>query len=146
MLIGRFYTAISEKGRVALPSRFRRETGNNIVIARWYEDCLVVVGSTGWNNLLDRFARKEDVVVRSIRSVERFILSTAFEIETDNQGRFVIPQILRDIAKLKNEVIFLGPGERMELWDLETWQKEEDRVKNEADKMLEEISKQRKNK
>jgi MraZ protein len=143
MLIGRFYTQISEKGRVALPSKFRKETGNRIVVARWYENCLVIVGALGWNELLTRFAKKEEVVTRPIRSVERFILSTAFEIETDEQGRFVIPQTLRDIAQLRKEVLFIGLGERIELWDKDTWEEEELKVKEEADKMLEEVVKQR---
>ncbi|HJX46141.1 MAG TPA: hypothetical protein VJ399_03185 [Patescibacteria group bacterium] len=146
MLIGRYFTQVSEKGRIALPSKFRKETGNKIIIARWYEECLVIVGKQSWDKLLARITNREEVVTRPIRSVERFILSTAFEIETDDQGRFVIPQILRDIAKINDKLIFLGLGERIELWDLETWEKEETKVKSEADNMLEEISKQRKTK
>ena len=146
MLIGRYFTQVSEKGRIALPSKFRKETGNKIIIARWYEECLVIVGKQGWDKLLARITNREEVVTRPIRSVERFILSTAFEIETDDQGRFVIPQILRDIAKINDKLIFLGLGERIELWDLETWEREEAKVKSEADNMLEEISKQRKTK
>jgi len=144
MILGRYYTQISQKGRIALPSKFRKETGQRIIISRWYENCLVIVGEEGWNRLLARFANKDAVVTRPIRSVERFILSTAFEAECDEQGRFVIPQFLRDIANLKAEVVLLGLGERIELWDVETWKKEEERIKDEADLMLEEIAKKRK--
>lgn len=144
MILGRYYTQISPKGRIALPSKFRKETGTKIIITRWYEDCLVIVGVEGWNRLLARFASKSEVITRPIRSVERFILSTAFEIETDNQGRFVIPPALRDMAKLTKDVVILGLGERIELWDLGTWNKEESRVRVEADKVLDEIARRRK--
>jgi MraZ protein len=144
MILGRYYTQISSKGRIALPSKFRKETGEKIIISRWYESCLVIVGESGWNRLLARFANKDEVVTKPIRSVERFILSTAFEAECDEQGRFVIPQFLRDIANLTKDVVLLGLGERIELWDVEIWRKEEARVKEEADIMLEEIAKKRK--
>lgn len=144
MFIGRYYSQVSKKGRVALPSKFRRDIGGKIIIARWYEECLVIVGAEGWDELLARFANRDEVITRPIRSVERFILSTAFEIETDDQGRFVIPRILRDVAKIVDQVIFLGLGERIELWDLDAWEEEEIKVKEEADRMLEDIAKRRK--
>ena len=136
---------MSLKGRVALPSKFRKDTGNKIIIARWYENCLVIVGPSQWSGLIGRFARQDEVVVRPIRSVERYILSTAFEVETDNQGRFVVPPMLREMVGIKNEIIFLGLGERIELWDLATWLKEEKKVEDEADAVLEEISQKRRN-
>ena len=144
MLLGRFYSSISLKGRVALPSKFRKETGNHIVIARWYENCLVIVGTSQWLDLISRIAKPDAVVTRPIRSVERFIYSTAFEIESDNQGRFVIPPSLRETANLKDRVVFLGMGDRIELWDQSIWEKEEVKVKSESDEMLEKISRERK--
>ncbi|MGB9637457.1 MAG: division/cell wall cluster transcriptional repressor MraZ, partial [Microgenomates group bacterium] len=89
MLLGRYYSQLSEKGRLALPAKFRQEIGEKIFIARWYEGCLVIVGKTGWEKFIGRLARRSDVLTKPIRSVERFILSTASEIDLDEQGRFV---------------------------------------------------------
>jgi len=140
MILGRFYSQLSPKGRLAIPSKFRKETGNRIIIARWYENCLVIVGLSYWKSLLRRLTSGNEVVIRPIRSVERFILSTAFEVETDSQGRFVVPVSLRDQAKITGEVVFLGLGERIELWDRSLWEEEEKKVEKEADQSLLEIS------
>lgn len=80
---------------------------------------------------------------RPIRSTERFIFSTAYEIELDDQGRFVLPAFLRELTGIKegSEVVFLGLGDRIELWERKAWEDEEEMVKKEADKMLERISK-----
>jgi MraZ protein len=143
MFLGRYDAQISAKGRVALPAKFRKVTGDRLVIARWYGNCLVIVGISGWEDLVNRFAQREEVVTKPIRSVERFILSTAFEVESDEQGRFVVPLMLRDIANLEGEVVFLGVGDRIELWSKEVWEEEELKVKEEADTMLERIAEAR---
>jgi MraZ protein len=143
MILGRYYSQVSKKGRVALPSRFRKETGNRIILARWYDDCLVIVGLPQWEKLVARLIGQDEVVIRPIRSVERFILSTAFELVTDDQGRFVIPPTLRDAANIKENVVFLGLDERIELWDVATWEEQEKKVRSEANEVLEEISEKR---
>jgi len=144
MFLGKFFSQVSKKGRVALPAKFRQETGKKIVITRWYESCLVIVGQAQLDDLLLRFARKDEVVIRPIRSVERFILAMAFEVDIDDQGRFVIPPLLREAAKIKDKVVFLGLGEKIELWNQELWEKEEAKVKAEAEDMLEALYQRRK--
>ncbi len=143
MFLGRYYSYVSQKGRVALPSKFRNSTGKNIVITRWYEKCLVIIGRESWKAFFDRLFKKETVPTRPVRSTERFIFSTAYEVELDDQGRFVLPAFLRDITGIKegSEIVFLGLGDRIELWDKKAWEEEEEIVKEEADKMLEKISK-----
>jgi len=71
-VLGRFYSQVSEKGRVALPSKFRQETGKTIIIARWYEGGLVIVGKKA-GTVLERLARPEDVLTKPIRLTERFL-------------------------------------------------------------------------
>ena len=143
MFLGRYYSYVTQKGRVALPSKFRNLTGREIVITRWYEKCLVIVGRENWNGFFERLLKRDSVPTRPVRSTERFIFSTAYEVDLDDQGRFVLPVFLRELIGLKegSEVVFLGLGDRIELWDRKVWEEEEDLVKKEADKMLEEISK-----
>lgn len=145
MLLGRYYSQVSEKGRLALPARFRQEIGDKIFIARWYEGCLVIVGGSNWEDFISRLARKSDVLTKPIRSTERFIFSTASEIDLDDQGRFVLPLFLREMAGIKpgDEVVFLGMGDRIELWNKSGWDEEELKIKAESEEMLEAIARQR---
>ncbi len=97
---------------MALPSKFRSLTGKEIVITRWYEKCLVIVGKENWRKFFERLLKKQTVPTRPVRSTERFIFSAAYEIDLDDQGRFVLPLFLREITDIKegSEVVFLGLG------------------------------------
>lgn len=145
MFLGRYFSQVSEKGRLALPSKFRQEIKGKIFIARWYENCLVIVAGNSWEDFMSRLARKSDILTKPVRSIERFIFSTATEIELDEQGRFVLPLFLREIGQIKpgDEIVFLGLGDRIELWNKSIWEKEEIRIKSESEKMLEAMVKQR---
>ena len=52
----------------------------------------------------------------------RLLLASAFEAEEDNQGRILVPQELRDYAKIKKQIVFIGAGNRVEIWAEEVWE------------------------
>ena len=143
MLLGRYFSRLTVKGRTALPIRYRQEIGERVVIARWYEGCLVVVGLVEWNQLLGRLTKKVEVPTQPVRDTDRFILGSAYELKLDSQGRFVIPKYLRDYAELKDEIVFLGLGDRIEVWDKNTWEKQEKFIQEHAEEMIEQIAKEK---
>ena len=51
----------------------------------------------------------------------RMMLSSAFEVQEDSAGRFLLPQMLRDFAKISKNVVIIGVGTRVEIWSEETW-------------------------
>lgn len=142
MVLGQYVTKFSSKGRVALPKKFRDELGEKLIVARWYEGCLVVVGEEGWSVLLNKLTGKLDRITHPVRDTDRFILGSAFEIEVDGQGRFVVPPTLRTYADLKEEVVFLGLGNRVELWDKVAWMEHERKLSTEASQLVEEMSRE----
>ena len=50
------------------------------------------------------------------------MLGGAFEVEPDRLGRFIIPKVLRDYASIEGDAVFVGVGNRIELWALPLWQ------------------------
>ena len=60
---------------------------------------------------------------KNARNFVRFFLSGATECEIDKQGRFLIPNNLRNAAKLEKEVVIIGVGTRLEIWDKGIWEK-----------------------
>lgn len=102
---------------------------------------MVVVGEGLWEALLKRLTGGSEIITQPVRDTDRFILGSAFEFATDKQGRFVIPKVLREYAGLKDEVVFVGLGERIEVWDKETWDKREDYVQKHASEMVEKLAK-----
>lgn len=121
MLIGSYLGNISDARRVAVPKKFLKELGEKPVLAKWYEDCLILVSSNFWEDLLTRLTGGKKPADLGVREIERFILGSAFEIEPDEQGRIVIPEILASYAKLGKEAVFVGLMDRVEIWPKNIW-------------------------
>lgn len=137
MLVGQYESFVTEKGRVAVPKRFRETLGTDLIVSRWYEGCLVLVSKSQFDNLLTKVGFDSKYATAPVRDTDRFILSSAFEVVLDKQGRFVVPKLLRQFASLKSETVFLGLGNRIEIWDKEMWRKKEASIAQSAEEILE---------
>ncbi len=119
MLIGNYSSKLQANGRTAFPAKFRNELDDHLVLLQGYERCLMIVNSTTLDSLV---AQDKPFALSAARDTDRYLLGNAFEIELDSQGRFIIPQPLKDYAHLKdNEVIFVGVGSRVEIWSPQLW-------------------------
>lgn len=131
MLIGEFETKITDSNRVAVPKKFREELGNDLMILNGYEGCLIIVDESKF------LALTKDIIEGrfindAVRDMTRFLVGSAQEIRLDNQGRFVLPQSLRDYAGLESECIFLGLFNWIELWSKSRWLERKEFVKTHA--------------
>ncbi len=140
MLIGSFQSKITDGNRVAVPKRLRTELGDRFIVAKWYEQCVVMISLTDWEALLQKLTGKQELLTRAVRDTDRFILGSAFEVEVDRQGRINLPANLIPFAKLSTDVVFLGLGSRVELWDATTWGAKEAQIATEAADLLENMS------
>lgn len=143
MLIGSYLSVLGEKRRTAIPKKFLDELGNELVLAKWYEDCLVLVKKDFWNGLLDRLTGGSKVASLGVRDIERFILGSAFDVEADDQGRIVVPEVLAKFAGFGNELIFIGLGDRVEVWNKETWEVKEKEVAKTTKEYIEKLANER---
>lgn len=121
MLIGSYISILGEKRRVAVPKKFLAELGENAIIAKWYEDCLLLVSAKFWEGLFERLTGGKKTIGYGVRDIERFILGSAFEVDPDDQGRIVIPEILAEYAHFEKDLVFIGLGDRIEIWPKSTW-------------------------
>lgn len=144
MLIGAYLGQLGEKRRTAVPKRFLEELGEKLVIAKWYEGCLVLVSTDWWEALLDRLTGGSRVASLGVRDIERFILGSAFEVAPDSQGRIVIPEILANFAELTQELVFLGLGNRAEIWAKEAWEKKAEEIGATTREFIENLAKNEK--
>lgn len=140
MLIGSFQSKITDGNRVAVPKKLRTELGDRFIVAKWYEQCVVMISLTDWEALLQKLTGKQELLTRAVRDTDRFILGSAFEVEVDRQGRINLPANLSTFAKLTSDVVFLGLGSRVELWDAPTWEAKEAQIATEAADLLENMS------
>lgn len=104
---------------------------------------MIVVGKASWVALLTKLTGKSEIITGPVRDTDRFILGSAFEYETDSQGRFVIPKVLRDYAALGEEIVFVGLGDRVEIWSKESWVEREAYIQKHASELVEKLAKAR---
>ena len=74
------------------------------------------------------------------RAFNRFLLGEAVEVEVDAVGRMLLPDNLRERAKLKEKVVFIGVKNRVEIWDESIWQTYRQEVERKADALAEKLS------
>jgi MraZ protein len=141
MLIGQYKSKLTDKERIAVPKKFRQELGEELIVAKWYENCLVLVSCDTWKRLLKRLTGKSELVTAPVREIDRFILGSAFEIKLDAQGRFVLPEVLRIYSGITDEVIFIGLLDRAEIWSSDKWTKLEEISERRASEAVEKIAK-----
>lgn len=120
MFIGEYSHTIDAKGRLIVPLKFREQLGNEFVVTNGFEGCLYMYDNSEFNAFGERL-HALSITDPNARVVTRFFLTGACACEVDRQGRILIPQVLRNYANLKKNVVLAGNGGRIEIWDEETW-------------------------
>ncbi|MBN1169200.1 hypothetical protein JXA63_04900 [Candidatus Woesebacteria bacterium] len=143
MLIGQYKSKLTDKDRISVPKKIREELGDDLVLARWYENCLILVSKEGWENLLERLTGGKGLITSPVRDIDRFILASGFEVELDSQGRFVLPELLKEHASIEVEAVFLALGDRVEIWSADKWFEQEQNIQLKADEAIEKIEKRK---
>jgi MraZ protein len=132
MFLGTYLVSVTSGKRTSIPVSFRRELGTDFILAKWYENCLVLVSGERFNALLERVTGGEQMIIDPVRDTEHFLFASAYQMEADEQGRIVIPDRLYEYAGLGEQVYFLGIGDRVEIWNKEIWDIKERKVAAEA--------------
>lgn len=141
MFVGTYLVSVTSGKRTSIPSIFRQKLGNSVILAKWYENCLVLVGNESWNALLERITGGQKMIIEPIRQTEHFIFASAFEVAIDDQGRIVLPDRLISYAGLGDQVYFLGINDRVEIWNKEVWEAKEQEVAKDAASYIENLAK-----
>lgn len=141
MLLGTYQVKVAPGRRVFVPASLRSDLGENFIIARWYEECLVLVAISSWEALYKRLTGSQKIIVSPIRDTERFILGSAYQVSLDEQGRLVLPEPLVNYARLGDEISFIGLGDRVEIWDTNTWGEKQKKLTQTASEIIENIAK-----
>ncbi len=144
MLIGEYRSKIGIKKRVSLPKKFRKELGENLILTRGYEDTLVLVNKSMWEKIA-KDVIDGSFINKNIRDTSRFLVGSAKEVQTDSQGRFVIPEALYEHAELSEEVVFIGLVNWIEIWSKDKWLKRMEYLKKNGDEIADEINKMKEN-
>jgi MraZ protein len=138
MFIGEYVYSIDEKKRLAIPVKFRKDLGKIAIVTRGLEECLFLYPQSEWKKLVDKL-KKLPLSQSDARGFVRLILSGAMEINIDNLGRILIPDYLKDYAKLKKKVVLTGVLNRIEIWDEEKWKEYKEKTEKEIGSIAERL-------
>lgn len=138
MLIGQFTHKIDDKNRLSLPARFRKEIGKQVVITHGLDNCLFVYSTKEWKQFSEKLSTLS-MGQSDTRAFNRFLLSSAIETQIDASGRILIPDFLRNYAKIADQVVVAGVYNRIELWNEKAWNKYTEQVTKKADQLAEKL-------
>jgi len=122
MFIGEYSHNLDEKGRLAVPAKFRAALKGGAVVTRGLDNCLFLYAEKEWQGLAAKLA-KLPVSKANTRAFARLMLAGAMDAPFDNQGRIMLPEYLRKFAGLKKKIIIAGLYDRLEIWDEAAWNK-----------------------
>lgn len=116
---------IDEKGRLAVPSRYREplkesDEGKLVVTIDVNDPCLLIYPLSDWEKL-EKQIESLPSFNKAARRVQRLLLGHATDVSLDGHGRLVIPPPLRDYAHLDKKAVLIGQGKKFELWSGAKW-------------------------
>ncbi|MFA6534090.1 MAG: division/cell wall cluster transcriptional repressor MraZ [Patescibacteria group bacterium] len=137
MFIGEYQHSLDEKGRLAIPVKFRRELAK-AVVTKGLDDCLVIYPAAEWKKLADKLASLP-ISQANTRAFSRLMLAGAMDVAVDGQGRVGLPDYLREFAGLNKKVIITGLYNRVEIWDQAKWEKYRQGVEGQSGEIAEKL-------
>jgi MraZ protein len=117
---------LDPKGRMVMPTRYRErlaaDASSQIVLTIDTEaPCLLLYPLPEWV-LIEQKIQALSSFNRVTRRIQRLLIGHATELELDGHGRFLIPPLLREYAKLEKHTMLVGQGKKFEVWDEQLWQ------------------------
>ena len=133
---------LDAKGRLRIPTKFRdvlQSHYTDALIITMMGECLVAYPPEIWDKIETKALEFSQVQPQQ-RAFVRYFISSAVECEFDNQGRILIPPILREKAKLEQELLLAGMLTSFEIWDKGNWDKQLECSKENYQQLMETIA------
>ncbi len=138
MFVGEFKHSVDEKGRVAVPAKFRSILSEGGILTRGNDGCLTIYRLNEWEELMAKVSKLPQSKAE-VRSYVRFLLSGAVDVKTDKQGRINIPSYLKDFAGVTKKVVFVGVYDKLEVWDEAKWEEYRGLIEDQSEDVLEHL-------
>ncbi len=131
MFLGRFTYNVDQKGRLAVPARFRESLSGTVILTRGIDPCLVLYPLESWEPL----AAKVDALPLAdpdARAFRRLMYAEAANLELDSQGRILLPPELRGWAGIEREAVIVGVNTSIEIWSQSGWQDQQSAMEQQS--------------
>ena len=136
MFIGEYKHSIDDKGRLAIPAKFKSALKIGAIVTRGLDHCLFVFEKKEWETLAQKLIALP-LAQSNSRAFIRLMLAGAMEVNLDVQGRILLPDYLQEYAGLGKQAIIAGLYNRLEIWDEESWKKYKEKTEASSDDIAE---------
>ncbi len=138
MFIGEYNHNLDDKGRLAIPAKFRAILKKGAVVTKGLDNCLFLYSKEQFETIAKKFAELP-VSQAKARAFARHILAGAMDVDFDVQGRINLPEYLRSFAGLRKSVIVAGLYNRLEIWDERQWNNYKSSTEKNSNAIAEEL-------
>ena len=139
MFLGEYEHSVDNKGRIAVPAKFRPRLEGGLVVTRGFERCLQVYPVEQWQALSERVSSLS-LGSGEARALRRLLFASAFDTELDRQGRILLPASLREYAGIADTAIVIGMNTYFEIWSQDTWAQTQTSLDAAASSIAEQMS------
>lgn len=141
---GNHLHSLDIKNRAFIPAKFKDGLGASFMLTKGLDTCLFGYQTDKWDKITEDLA---DIPFTDGdgREFLRFFIGNAVDCEVDKQGRFGVPQSLRDYAQLTKDICFVGMMDHFEIWDAARWKEASGKYDCNADTKAEKMQKYLKN-
>ncbi|HLH21110.1 MAG TPA: division/cell wall cluster transcriptional repressor MraZ [Chloroflexota bacterium] len=139
MFLGEFEHSLDDKGRLAIPAKFRPELGQGLVLTRGLDRCLFAWPMAEWQIVADKLGRLS-LMHAEARRLQRLLFAGAVDTQLDRLGRVLVPAFLRGYAGLQDAVVVAGVLNRIEIWDRSQWAEERTAAEEHSAELAEHLS------
>lgn len=125
LLTGTYHRTLDDKFRFAMPKRLRTRleamAESEVYLTPNLDGSLAIYPATVFDQLGEKFSQATPAA-QDVRTFSRLFYAQAEHVELDGQGRIRIPAELAQLAGLDKEVVLLGVGPHLEIWDRQAWE------------------------
>lgn len=128
MLKGTYTQSVDAKGRMAFPAKLREAVGEKLILTKGVGGCIFVYTPEVFADKADRL---NSLPMAKALTLQRAFMANAADVETDKQGRALIPARLRELAGIEGEAVVIGVSDHCEIWSPDNWEKLNESISDE---------------
>ena len=113
--------ALDAKNRLTIPAKSRSELAAGVSLTKGFEQCLQVWPAPDYDRVTREALAGLNPLSPQARDLKRHLYGNTIATELDSAGRIMIPPAFLAHAEIKKDVVVIGSGEYLEIWDRETW-------------------------
>lgn len=128
MFTGKYHHTIDDNNRLAIPSSIRKcidekVEGKGFYVTPGLDGCLAIYPPLQFEEVADKLKQLKFTNQKARIFQRIFFSKSSGLVACDKQGRIIVPQNLKEHAGLVKEVVIVGVMDKIEVWDLERWNK-----------------------